>query len=272
MRGVFLLTQAAGAFGGGLEPDQRPQWRRILGALAADAAVGKGVGHQAVVGRIRWQAVGLAAQRFNMGDGTLDHRPKLDEAVVVVDKLGLAHERGQRDACLLGMKGHLDNRAVVAHAAQQDVDALIGIVLQPQVLAGFEQEMTVDHPQAAIDGGADLENGCAADDLACLQDIAGAGHDHVHYRRIGHRERQVQLRQPIPKGPFFLQCPDGPAVVEMVVIAVIGRHHDRPAQRLARRQDSGLGTQRRGGTESVGMGLAQRLGVGNQHDGPRSRR
>ncbi len=193
-----------------------------------------------------------------MGDGTLDHRPQLDEAVVIVDKLGLAHERGQRDARLLGVKRHLDDRAVVAHAAQQDVDALVGVILQAEVLPGFKQEVTVDHPQAAIDGGADLENGRTADDLACLQDVAGTGHDHVHDRRVGHRERQIQLRQPVPKGTLVLQCLNGPAIVEVVVVAVVGRHHDRTADRLARRQHAWARcpTPWRGGSRRCGTGLS----------------
>ena len=120
--GVGGLAQTPRGVADPFEADQCPDHGGIFGALAADAAVGVGVGQQAIVGQIRREAAGLGAHGFDVADGVLHDGPQLQQTVVAAHQFALAHEGGERDAGFLAVEFHLGDGPVGAHPAQERVD------------------------------------------------------------------------------------------------------------------------------------------------------
>ena len=131
--------------------------------------------------------------------------------------------------------------------------------------------MTVDHKKVAVDGRADLKFGDAVLDLPRLEDVAGAGHDHIVHRGVGHLDHPRGDGQILPVAARFGQRVLRPGVIQLGVIFVIHRDDDRAANLLAAAQDHRFDPQRRARTESFGVRRNQRLRAGDKGNRPRRR-
>ena len=221
--------QAPGRIHRGFQAGQAPIDVGVLGDDAVDAAVGKarrdearferGLNHvDAVAERIE-DHVARIGRRHDAAEqqrlrllrrmrllAVLALRPGGLEPRRIPGQKGVAGQNVEDDAVLLPIVAQDVERSVRLLAGQQMLDAGARFLAAAQVGHRFEDEGAVHDPQAAIAGGADLEDRQPVLDFAGLVDVPDAGVEEALHGRIGHSDDIVGeiAAGPIAGGPFRL--------------------------------------------------------------------